>query len=96
MNDQQKQNNLITQIVVGVIAVIVCCVVYFNRPVPVAQADPTKVQIVQVKVPENLVQKTPGLPSGSDNNQPGAPGASPAGSGGAAAGPTRGAATSRG
>ncbi len=86
MNDQQKQNNLIIQIVVGVIALITCIVLYVNRPIAVAQADPPKVAVVNVKVPEGLVQKTAGLPSDSSNNQSGVPAASGSG---AAGGPPR-------
>ena len=83
MNDQQKQNNLITQIVVAVLALITCIVLYVNKPVPVALAAPAVVPAVKVEAPTNLVQKTPGLPSGSDNGQAGAPAASGGAGGGA-------------
>jgi len=90
MNDQQKQNNLITQIVVAVLALITCIVLYVNRPVPVALAAPAVVPAVKVEAPTNLVQKTPGLPSGSDSGQAGAPAASGGGAaGGGGSGPRR-------
>lgn len=75
------QTNLIFSIVAPVVALIAVAVIYFTKPVPVAPAPPTAVNVSAAKLPADSVVMANALP-GAGN----ASGGSAAG-GGAPSGP---------
>ncbi len=83
------QTNLIFSIVAPVVALIAVAVIYFTKPVPVAPADPTPVNVAQAKLPANTVVMANALPNaGTSTNGAagGAGGGNPASAGGAPGG----------